>query len=63
MTGERRLSWITGVGLTPFGRLEGLGTLDLMSQAADAALSDAGLSCAEIDGLASNSAAPRGSRW
>ena len=45
------MSWITGVGLTPFGRLEGQDTLDLMSGAATAALSDAGLRRAEVDGL------------
>src|SRR5208282_6711454 len=37
------VSWITGVGLTPFGRLEGRNTLDLMSGAATAALADAAL--------------------
>jgi hypothetical protein len=35
------LGWITGVGLTPIGRLEGRDTLDLMSEAAVAALADA----------------------
>jgi len=37
------LSWITGVGLTPFGRHEDHDTVDLMSTAAAAALDDAGL--------------------
>lgn len=45
------MSWITGVGLTPFGRLEGRTTLDLMSDAASAALADAGLRRDEVDGL------------
>ena len=45
------MSRITGVGLTPFGRLEGRSTLDLMSEAAAAALADAGLSRGDIDGL------------
>ena len=45
------MSWITGVGLTPFGRLEGRTTLDLMSDAAAAALADAGLARRDIDGL------------
>lgn len=45
------MSLITGVGLTPFGRLEGQGTLDLMSRAAEAALADAGLGRREVDGL------------
>jgi len=43
------LSWITSVGLTPFGRHEGHDTVDLMSTAA--ALDDAGLARGEIDGL------------
>jgi len=45
------VSWITGVGLTAFGRLEGRATLDLMSEAASAALSDAGLERREVDGV------------
>ena len=43
------MSWITRVGLTPFGRHEGHDTVDLMSTAA--ALDDAGLARGEIDGL------------
>lgn len=45
------MSWITSVGLTPFGRHEGHDTVDLMSTAAAAALDDAGLARGEIDGL------------
>ncbi|MBR1218398.1 thiolase family protein [Bradyrhizobium sp. U87765 SZCCT0131] len=45
------MSFITGVGLTPFGRHEGRATLDLMSAAAEAALADAGLARADIDGV------------
>ena len=45
------MSWIVGAGLTPFGRLEGSSTLDLMSRAASTALSDAGLERGDIDGL------------
>jgi acetyl-CoA acetyltransferase len=45
------MSVITGVGLTPFGRLEGRDTLALMSDAATMALGDAGLEQREIDGL------------
>lgn len=45
------MSWIAGVGLTPFGRLDGATTLDLMSRAAEAALADAGLERRDIDGL------------
>ena len=45
------MSFITGVGLTPFGRHEGASSLDLMSKAAQAALDDAGLKRSEIDGI------------
>lgn len=45
------MSWISGVGLTPFGKHPGRGTLDLMSLAATAALDDAGLARGEVDGL------------
>src|SRR3954454_13280360 len=45
------VSFITGVGLTPFGKHEGSSSLDLMSKAAQAALDDAGLERAEIDGI------------
>lgn len=42
---------LTGVGLTPFGRHEGASALDLMARAAQAALDDAGLARAQVDGL------------
>lgn len=45
------MSLITGVGLTPFGRLEGRDTLALMSEAAGMALAHAGLERRDIDGL------------
>ena len=45
------MSYITGVGLTSYGRHEGLSSLDLMSQAAELAIVDAGLARAEIDGI------------
>lgn len=45
------MSWITGVGLTPFGRLEHSTTLDLMSTATEQALQDAQLERRDIDGL------------
>jgi acetyl-CoA acetyltransferase len=48
---EGRVSWIAGVGLTRFGRIDGQETLDLMSTAASAALADAGLERRDIDGL------------
>ncbi len=44
-------AYITGVGNTSFGRHEGLGTLDLMAQAAKQALADAGLKRSAIDGV------------
>ena len=37
------MSWLVGSGLTRYGRHEGRGTLDLMSEAAALALADAGL--------------------
>ena len=45
------MSFITGVGLTSYGKHEGSSSLDLMSKAAQAALDDAGLKRAEIDGI------------
>jgi acetyl-CoA acetyltransferase len=45
------MSYISGVGLTPFGKLPGRTTLDLMSAAAEAALVDAHLERKDVDGL------------
>src|SRR4051812_3127433 len=45
------MSFITGVGLTSFGRHEGSSTLDLMSRAAELAIADAELQRSEIDGV------------
>ena len=45
------MAWISGVGDTAFGRLEGEDTLTLMAKAASAALSDAGLERRDVDGL------------
>ena len=45
------MSFITGVGLTAFGRHERASTLDLMSKAAELAITDAGLRRGEIDGI------------
>lgn len=44
-------AFISGVGNTPFGRLAGKNALDLMAQAAQAALDDAGMERAEVDGV------------
>jgi acetyl-CoA acetyltransferase len=45
------MSFITGVGLTSYGKHEGSSSLDLMSKAAELAISDAGLKRADIDGV------------
>src|ERR1035438_3302154 len=45
------MSFITGVGLTSYGKHEGSSSLDLMSKAAALAISDAGLTRSEIDGV------------
>lgn len=46
-----RLPYLTGVGLTPFGRHDGSTALGLMAQAAQAALDDAGCDRGQVDGL------------
>ncbi|AVT82373.1 thiolase family protein [Rhodopseudomonas palustris] len=45
------MSYITGVGLTPFGKIDGSTTLSLMRDAAERAIADAGLRRGDIDGL------------
>ena len=45
------MSYLTGVGMTPYGKLPGRTTLDLMSEAATTALNDAQLERKDIDGL------------
>src|SRR5215216_4979191 len=45
------MSFITGVGLTSYGKHEGSSSLDLMSKAAALAMADAGLKRSEIDGI------------
>jgi acetyl-CoA acetyltransferase len=45
------MAWITGVGMTSFGKKEGSTTISLMSEAAAAALADAGIERREVDGL------------
>ena len=45
------MSYITGTGLTRYGKHEGRSSLDLMSMAAQLALDDAGLKRSEIDGI------------
>src|SRR2546430_17254422 len=45
------MSFITGVGLTSYGKHEGASSLDLMSKAAELAVTDAGLKRSDIDGV------------
>lgn len=45
------MSFISGVGVTPYGKHPGKSTLGLMSEAAAAALADAGMERRDIDGL------------
>src|SRR5262245_29252182 len=45
------MSYVTGVGLTPYGKHPGRDTLDLMSDAAALALADAELERKDVDGL------------
>ncbi len=45
------MTYVAGVSLTPFGKLPGRSTLDLMSEAASAALADAQLTRPDVDGL------------
>lgn len=45
------MGWLSGTGLTRFGRHEGRDTLDLMGEATTAALAEAGLERGEVDGL------------
>lgn len=45
------MAWISGVGDTPFGRLDGETPLSLMAGAAAAALADAGLERGAVDGV------------
>src|SRR3981189_1609433 len=45
------MSFITGVGLTSYGKHEGSSSLDLMSKAAELAIADADLKRSEIDGI------------
>ena len=51
MTTMSAQPWLLGSGLTRYGRHDGRSTLDLMSEAAAAALADAGLERGDIDGL------------
>lgn len=45
------MGYLVGSGLTPYGRHEGPSSLDLMADAASAALADAGLQRSDVDGV------------
>ncbi|KUH69819.1 thiolase [Mycolicibacterium novocastrense] len=45
------MSWLVGSGVTRYGRHQGRDTLDLMSEAAQSALADAGLERNEVDAV------------
>lgn len=45
------MAWISGVGLTQFGRLPGTGALGWQTRAAEAALRDAGAARSAVDGV------------
>ena len=46
------MPYLTAAACTPFGDLKGLHTIDLMAEAADEALSQAGIEPGQIDALA-----------
>jgi len=48
---QNKVSFLIGSGLTPYGKLEGSSTLDLMAEAAKRALNDSGLKRTDIDAL------------
>ena len=48
---KSKVSYLVGSGLTPYGKHEGYSTIDLMSQAAQLALSDSGLVRGDIDAV------------
>ena len=45
------MAWISGVGLTPFGRLPGRSAIDWQVLAAEGALADAALDRRDVDGV------------
>ncbi|HEY3879073.1 MAG TPA: thiolase family protein, partial [Trebonia sp.] len=58
--GIERGACITGVGMSPIGRRTGIAGTDLTAAAARAAIADAGLRPADIDGIASMGDTPVG---
>src|ERR1700743_1391665 len=58
--GIERGACITGVGMSPIGRRTGIAGIDLTAAAARAAIADAGLQPADIDGIASMGDTPVG---
>lgn len=45
------LAWIAGVGLTPYGKLPGMGAVELQARAAREAIYDAGVGLKNVDGV------------
>lgn len=45
------LAWIAGVGLTPYGKLPGMGAVELQARAAREAIHDAGVGLENVDGV------------
>lgn len=45
------IAWITGVGLTPYGKLPGVGAVELQARAATAAMHDAGIGLDDVDAV------------
>src|ERR1700678_4533851 len=58
--GIEQRACITGVGMSPIGRRTGIAGIDLTAAAARAAIADAGLRPADIDGIASMGDTPVG---
>jgi acetyl-CoA acetyltransferase len=58
--GIEQRACITGVGMSPIGRRTGIAGIDLTAAAARAAIADAGLRPADIDGIASMGDTPPG---
>src|SRR5260370_35590295 len=58
--GVGRGAWIAGAGMSPVGRRTGIAGIELTTTAARAAIADAGLRAADIDGITSMGDTPTG---